>query len=65
MAATIRPALVVKPMTADQTVELQCLARAAYELEAFKNNLSEPEAASRIAALRAKLELLDGPPHTF
>ena len=52
------------PMTAQQVTELRRLALEAYEPDAFKDNLSKPEAARRIAALSAKLKLLDGPPHT-
>ena len=53
------------PMTAEQTATLRRLAEAAYELEAFKPNLTRAEADLRIAALTAKLKLLDGPPHTL
>ena len=52
-------------MTAQQAVTLKQLAKAAYELEAFKPNLTRAEADLRIAALTAKLKLLDGPPHTL
>jgi len=41
------------------------LAEAAYELDAFKPNLTRAEADLRIATLTAKLKLLDGPPHTL
>jgi len=41
------------------------LAQDAYELDAFKPNLTRPEADKRIAMLTAKLKLLDGPPHTL
>jgi hypothetical protein len=40
-------------------------AEAAYELDAFKPNLTRTEADIRIAMLTAKLKLLDGPPHTL
>jgi hypothetical protein len=53
------------PMTAEQAETLRRLAEAAYELEAFKRNLTRAEADLRIAALTAKLKLLDGPPHTL
>ena len=53
------------PMTAEQAETLRRLAEAAYELEAFKRNLTGAEADLRIAALTAKLKLLDGPPHTL
>jgi hypothetical protein len=41
------------------------LAKVAYELDAFKPNLRCAEADIRIAMLKAKLKLLDGPPHTL
>jgi hypothetical protein len=49
-------------MTADQAVLLKRLAEEAFELDAFKPNITRAEADQRIAALRAKLGLLDGPP---
>ena len=52
-------------MTAEQAATLKRLAIAAYELDAFKTNLTRSEADLRIAALTAKLKLLDGPPHTL
>jgi hypothetical protein len=52
-------------MTAEQAATLKRLAEAAYELDAFKPNLMRSEADLRIAALTAKLKLLDGPPHTL
>ena len=52
-------------MTAEQAATLRELALAAYELDAFKPNLTRVEADKRIAMLRAKLRLLDGPPHTL
>ena len=52
-------------MTAEQTATLKQLATAAYELDAFKPNLTRTEADIRIAALKAKLKLLNGPPHTL
>src|ERR1017187_7441496 len=60
-----------QPMTADelmttaQAATLKRLAEAAYELDAFKPNLTRTEADIRIAMLTAKLKLLDGPPHTL
>jgi Protein of unknown function (DUF3072) len=54
-----------EPMTAEQAATLKELAQAAYELDAFKANLTRVEADSRIAMLRAKLRLLDAPPHTL
>ncbi len=52
-------------MTAAQAASLKELAEAAYELDAFKPNLTSAEADIRIATLTAKLKLLDGPPHTL
>ena len=52
-------------MTTVQAATLKKLAQDAYELDAFKPNLSRPEADKRIAMLTAKLKLLDGPPHTL
>jgi hypothetical protein len=52
-------------MTATQAATLRKLAQDAYELDAFKPNLTRPEADKRIAMLTAKLRLLDGPPHTL
>jgi hypothetical protein len=54
-----------RPMTAEQAETLKRVAKAAYELDAFKPNLTRAEADRRIAALTAKLKLLDGPPHTL
>lgn len=52
-------------MTSEQAATLKLLTQAAYELEAFKPNLTRAEAGLRIATLSAKLRLLDGPPHTL
>jgi hypothetical protein len=52
-------------MTPEQAAMLKELAKAAYELDAFKPNLRRAEAELRIAMLTAKLKLLDGPPHTL
>jgi hypothetical protein len=52
-------------MTAEQAATLKRLATAAYERDAFKPNLTQAEADLRIAALTAKLKLLDEPPHTL
>jgi len=52
-------------MTAEQVVALKRLTQAAYELDAFKPNLTGIEAGIRIAMLTAKLKLLDEPPHTL
>jgi hypothetical protein len=54
-----------RPMTPEQAATLKELAKAAYELDAFKPNLRRAEAELRIAMLTAKLKLLDGPPHTL
>ena len=54
-----------QPMTAEQAATLKRLAQAAYELDAFKPNLTRAEADVRIAMLTAKLKLLDAPPHTL
>ena len=53
-----------RPMTPEQAATLKQLAKVAYELDAFKPNLRCAEADIRIAMLKAKLKLLDGPPHT-
>jgi DUF3072 family protein len=50
-----------RPMTAEQAARLKRLAKAAYELDAFKPNLTRAEADRRIAMLTAKLKQLDGP----
>jgi hypothetical protein len=52
-------------MTDDQATRLKSLSEQAFELEAFKHNLDGAEAARRIAALQAKLRLMDGPSHTL
>jgi Protein of unknown function (DUF3072) len=52
-------------MTAEQLSQLRQLAQDAYEPEAFSEQLTRAEAAERIAVLRAKLKLLDEPPHTL
>ena len=59
------PTTANQPMTAEQSVTLKRLAEAAYELDAFKPNLTRAEADVRIAMLTAKLKLLDEPPHTL
>jgi len=53
------------PMTADQAARLKQLSIDAYEPDAFQEVLSQAEAERRIAALSAKLKLLDEPPHTL
>ncbi|MGB8446618.1 MAG: hypothetical protein WCE32_19805, partial [Pseudolabrys sp.] len=52
-------------MTAAQAATLKRLAQDAYELDAFKLNLTGTEADIRIAMLTAKLKLLGEPPHTL
>ena len=52
-------------MTAGQSAALKRLANDAYELDAFKPNPTRTEADRRIAALAAKLKLLNGPPLTL
>jgi len=52
-------------MTAEQSALLRQLARDAYEPEAFSARLTQGEAARRIAVLKAKLTLLDEPPHVL
>ena len=52
-------------MTAEQPATLKRLVIAAYELDAYKPNLTRAEADLRIAASTAKLKLLGGPPHTL
>ncbi len=52
-------------MTPEQRAELRRLAQDAYEPEAFGEQLTRAEAAKRIATLKAKLKLLDAPPHTL
>lgn len=52
-------------MTAKQAARLKQLAIDAYELDAFKPDLTQAEAERRIAMLTAKLPLLDEPPHTL
>jgi Protein of unknown function (DUF3072) len=55
----------VLPMTAEQAAQLRRLSTDAYEPDAFKPDLTRAEAERRIAALSAKLKLLDEPPHTL
>ena len=54
-----------EPMTRAQASELKALAEQAFELDAYQERLSASEASRRIGALRAKLRLQDGPPHTL
>ena len=52
-------------MTAEQSTLLRQLACDGYEPEAFSEQLTQAEAAKRIAMLQAKLKLMDEPPHTL
>ena len=52
-------------MTEEQVALLKQLAIDAFEPDAFSLRLTRSEAMQRIAALRAKLRLQDGPPHTL
>lgn len=52
-------------MTADQAALLKQLAKDAYDIEAFRPNLTRAEAERRIATLSAKLKLQGEPPHTL
>jgi hypothetical protein len=52
-------------MTDEQATRLRYLAQLAFEPDAFKPGLERAEAERRVAALEAKLRLLDGPPHTL
>lgn len=54
-----------EPMTGAQASYLKTLAEQAHELDAFEETLTKAEASKRIDALKAKLKLLDGPPHTL
>ena len=54
-----------QPITPAQAATLQRLAQDAYELDAFKPNLTRVEADIRITMLTAKLKLLGEPPHTL
>jgi Protein of unknown function (DUF3072) len=52
------------PMTGAQASYLKTLSEQAHEPEAFSERLTKAEASKRIDALKAKLRLFDGPPHT-
>ncbi len=52
-------------MSDEQATRLKSLSEQALEPDAFKPGLDAAEAARRIAALQAKLALMDGPPHTL
>jgi hypothetical protein len=53
------------PMTKVQAARLKSLSKEAFELDAFKPELTRAEAELRIKSLSAKLRLLDEPPHTL
>ncbi len=55
----------VELMTIEQSNLLKHLAQETYDPQAFKRNLTQAEAARRIAALRAKIKLQGEPPHTL
>ncbi len=55
----------VELMTVEQAKLLKHLSQEAYEREAFKLNLTQAEAARRIATLSAKIKLQGEPPHTL
>ncbi len=55
----------VELMTIEQAKLLKHLAQETYEPQAFKSNLTQAEAARRIATLRAKIKLQGEPPHTL
>jgi hypothetical protein len=55
----------IEAMTDAQAARLKQLAEQAFEPDAYKPTLERAEAARRIAALEAKLRLLDAPPHTL
>ena len=59
------PASSQEPMTSEQASYLKALAQEAREPDAFDAVLTQAEAAERIAVLKAKLKLQDGPPHTL
>jgi hypothetical protein len=52
------------PMTGAQASYLKTLSEQAHEPEAYSERLTKAEASKRIDALKAKLRLYDGPPHT-
>jgi VIT1/CCC1 family predicted Fe2+/Mn2+ transporter len=54
----------IQRMTAEQAETLKRLAKAAYDLQAFRPDLTRAEADQRIAMLKAKLKLESEPPHT-
>ena len=54
-----------EPMSAEQAATLKQLSIDAYEPEAFDEHMTRSEAERRIVTLKAKLKLLDAPPHTL
>ena len=53
------------PITGAQASYLKTLSEQAMEPEAFDETITKAEASKRIDALKAKLRLLDGPPHSL
>jgi DUF3072 family protein len=53
-----------EPMTAEQAELLKRLAHEASDTEGYGRSLTRTEAARRIAALQAKIQLQGNPPHT-
>jgi hypothetical protein len=51
-------------MTPEQAALLRRLAHEAYDVEAFRAQLTRSEAERRIAVLQSKLKLQSEPPHT-
>jgi len=60
MCADVRLVEECMTIAAPQAAKLKRLAQAAYDADAFKPNLTGAEADLRIAALIAKLKVLDG-----
>jgi hypothetical protein len=52
------------PITGAQASYLKTLSEQAFEPQAYDETITKAEASKRIDALKAKLRLLDGPPHT-
>jgi hypothetical protein len=52
------------PITGAQASYLKTLSEQALEPQAYDETITKAEASKRIDALKAKLRLLDGPPHT-
>jgi hypothetical protein len=54
-----------EPMTGAQASYLKTLSEQAHDPEAYNERLTKAEASKRIDGLKARLKLLDGPPHTL